>query len=116
MSYYPQYSDRSDNGHGVVPVSVLIIRNLMQGQILRLRAPTMVREELLLILVCLRLFKLPVSDERVARYQVPGHLHPIRRSQLIPLEWDKTGNVSSVIGSDQYQHISMLMVLFGSAS
>ena len=94
----------------------LDIRSLMPGQILRLRSPTMVREEHLLILLCLRLFKLPVSHERVARYQVPGHLYPIRRSQSIPMEWGKTGNVSSFNGSDQYRRTSMLMVLLGSVS
>ena len=97
MNYYPQSLYRPDIGHGAVPVSVLIIQTLMPGQIPHLRDPMGV---ILLKLVRLRPFKLAASHKRVARYHVPGQPHPVKDSPMISLAWRKTGNVSSVNGSD----------------
>jgi len=114
MSYPPHHPYQTDNGHGVIPLSVSMILILILVQVLHLRDPSMITEGPLPTHIRLRPPKLATFHGRVARCQlllVPGQSPPARHNP-IPIEQGNTGNVSTA--SDLYRAL-MLMVLLGSA-
>jgi len=88
--YYPPHDPyQTDNGHGAIPSSALIVRTLMPVQAPR---PT-ITEDILLIHMRLLPLKL-AAHRRVAHCQVPGQPLPARHNPSIPIEQSNIGNVS----------------------